>query len=328
MQYLWDFDDGTFSNHKDTAHVFENAGTYHVCLRVDSVGIKELWNDFMYDIACIDVEVIEPETPLTANADGENLGGYETIINEPVQLFGDAFGGIPPYTWHWDFGDGSSISEQNPTHTYREVGTYTVTLMVFDSEYTTAFDTAEVTVYDREALLASIKASSYGFAGVDMFFESSVLGGKPPYKYSWDFGDGTISNEEDLFHVFENPGTYTVTLTVTDTEEATATDTHTVNIEEQTEPEYVEILDVKGGFGVQATIKSGDQSVDWTIQVDGFVLIGGQAEGTFDAHMENTVKLPLTLAFGRTDITVTANHLQETYTSFALGPIFMSLQET
>jgi PKD repeat protein len=35
-----------------------------------------------------------------------------------------------PNTWNWDFGDGGSASEQNPTHTYTEVGIYPVTLTV------------------------------------------------------------------------------------------------------------------------------------------------------------------------------------------------------
>jgi PKD repeat protein len=37
-------------------------------------------------------------------------------------------------TWSWDFGDGNTSDEQNPTHTYREVGSYTVVLDVSGSE--------------------------------------------------------------------------------------------------------------------------------------------------------------------------------------------------
>src|SRR5690606_13223067 len=33
-----------------------------------------------------------------------------------------------PDTYLWDFGDGNLSTEENPTHTYRENGVYTVTL--------------------------------------------------------------------------------------------------------------------------------------------------------------------------------------------------------
>lgn len=35
-----------------------------------------------------------------------------------------------PTSWEWDFGDGNTSSDQNPTHTYTENGTYTVSLTV------------------------------------------------------------------------------------------------------------------------------------------------------------------------------------------------------
>jgi len=36
--------------------------------------------------------------------------------------------------WNWDFGDGSTSTIQNPSHNYKQVGTYTVRLMVMDSK--------------------------------------------------------------------------------------------------------------------------------------------------------------------------------------------------
>jgi PKD repeat protein len=36
--------------------------------------------------------------------------------------------------WEWDFGDGSTASEQDPSHTYSVAGTYTVTLRVTDDD--------------------------------------------------------------------------------------------------------------------------------------------------------------------------------------------------
>jgi len=48
-----------------------------------------------------------------------------------VQFTDATSGGMPPYAYEWNFGDGSPTStDQNPTHTYATAGTYTVTLKV------------------------------------------------------------------------------------------------------------------------------------------------------------------------------------------------------
>lgn len=80
--------------------------------------------------------------PLKAEANGP----YKAMINQPIQLKGNMFGGIPPYTCHWVFGDGNVSEEQNPAHTYYHVGNYTATFTVTDSEGNHSSDTAQVTV--------------------------------------------------------------------------------------------------------------------------------------------------------------------------------------
>lgn len=39
-----------------------------------------------------------------------------------------------PVKWYWDFGDGTSSTEENPVHVYGKAGEYTVTLKVENSE--------------------------------------------------------------------------------------------------------------------------------------------------------------------------------------------------
>lgn len=80
--------------------------------------------------------------PLIVDANGPYTGYYHI----PVQFTGTIFGGIPPYSCHWDFGDGQTSNEQNPTHNYSVVGNSTATFTVTDSEGNSSNDTAKVTV--------------------------------------------------------------------------------------------------------------------------------------------------------------------------------------
>lgn len=57
-----------------------------------------------------------------------------------VNFTGSASGGTAPYTYAWDFGDGTSSTEQNPPHTYSASGSYPVTLTVTDATSATASD--------------------------------------------------------------------------------------------------------------------------------------------------------------------------------------------
>jgi hypothetical protein len=50
----------------------------------------------------------------------------------PVQFAGVVQDGAPDYSWSWDFGDGSTINVQNPTHIFTESKMYTVKLTVTD----------------------------------------------------------------------------------------------------------------------------------------------------------------------------------------------------
>ena len=53
---------------------------------------------------------------------------FSTSINQNTVTFTDQSQGAT--TWAWDFGDGGTSTQQNPTHTYAAAGVYTVTLTV------------------------------------------------------------------------------------------------------------------------------------------------------------------------------------------------------
>ncbi|UCH52150.1 MAG: PKD domain-containing protein, partial [Chloroflexota bacterium] len=60
---------------------------------------------------------------------------------EKVRFYADVAGGIAPYSFEWDFGDGETSTEDSPRHAYRSPGTYTVTLTVTDDRENTDTET-------------------------------------------------------------------------------------------------------------------------------------------------------------------------------------------
>jgi len=333
--YFWDKGDGYYSMEKAISHIYTAPGTYHGYIRVHMLGIPEFGIPPLYEWDYFTVIVSSPGAPLAANAGGGSLGYYEVSIGQYLTLSGSASGGTPPYTYQWDLGDGRTVDGQNPTVLYNaedkdnpQSATYTVTLTVIDGNYDTATDTVTINVLAPDQLNVIVNTPANAMTGMPAVFTSKVTGGASPYSYEWDFGDNTDHNiAPNPVHTFVYSGVYTVTVTVTDSEGETKTVTSTVTVGVG-EGSSSEIKEVKGGFRVTAKIASGDSECHWSINVNGnFVLSGGEGSGIIAANTEETVRLPLTFAFGKVDITVTANSIQKQYTAFALGPLFLNVQE-
>src|ERR671915_1060025 len=155
-------------------------------------------------------------------------------------------GGDEPYTYLWNFGDGSEESdEQTVEHTFEEAGIYNVTLAVTDTDNQDASDSILITVEPTptstttitEPLTAGIISNSTeGFAPATFEFEANITGGDEPYTYLWNFGDGSEeSDEQTVEHTFEEAGIYNVTLAVTDTDNQDASDSIEITVEEPAE---------------------------------------------------------------------------------------------
>ena len=71
---------------------------------------------------------------------------YTGFIGMPVSFSGSATGGIQPYNYVWDFGDGNNSPLQNPTYRYDRSGIYTVTFTVIDRVGNITNDTHCITI--------------------------------------------------------------------------------------------------------------------------------------------------------------------------------------
>jgi PKD repeat protein len=133
-------------------------------------------------------------------------------------------------SWHWDFGDGQSSNDQNPSHSYGAAGPYPVTLTVTDNEGATGSKThdANPTAPPNESPTAEF---TWGCTGLDCTFtdgssdsDGTIAG------WSWDFDDGTGSTSQSPSHSYAAGGTYQVKLTVIDNNGAGATVQHDVTV--------------------------------------------------------------------------------------------------
>ena len=135
VTWLWTFGDGTSSDDQNPVHTYAEPGVYLVCLIVT--------NEFgcVSDV-CHEVHVQGPE-------ECEALFNFEYSENGEIVFFNNnSTGGSPHTTWHWDFGDGHSSSEENPHHNYEEPGIYTVCLTMTDSVTECYDDTCIELVYE------------------------------------------------------------------------------------------------------------------------------------------------------------------------------------
>jgi PKD repeat protein len=130
-------------------------------------------------------------------------------------------------SWEWDYGDGETGVVQNPIHTYQNEGSYTVTLKSSGHFYAdTVVMNDLITVGPNPGIpVAAFQMSvNEGTAPLTVeFTDTSIIGANEPIiAWRWDFGDGSISTQQNPSHTYETIGVYTVTLTV---ESSIGTDT-------------------------------------------------------------------------------------------------------
>jgi len=115
-------------------------------------------------------------------------------------------------SWYWEFGDGETSTERNPTHIYTLPGSFTVSLTGTDpgGDYkTTKVDYITVSVQNPN--FVGVPRSGYSSMTVEFTDTSLALFDS----WYWDFGDGEISTERNPTHLYTHPGFFSVTMTGT-----------------------------------------------------------------------------------------------------------------
>lgn len=99
--------------------------------------------------------------------------------------------------YQWDFGDGNTSTEANPFHTYESPGTYTVTLIVNDTTFSSCIPSDTVT----KQITIVQNVGNPDLAQINLCKNTSVQIGVPPqpgYTYTWSpsigLSDSTVAN--------------------------------------------------------------------------------------------------------------------------------------
>ncbi len=197
VSWEWDFGDGGTSTDQNPTYTFQNPGEFDVQLTITLDNGCEgsgTWSNYIQAgyVPPVAFEADPTETCI------ENVIGFTDLSNDPNIDY-----------WYWDFGDGSFSPEQNPLHEYNDTGYFDVQLIV---GYNSCYDSLLIEDYTHLFPPKAIFYHSQDCSNPGMVtFTDSSLGADT---WSWDFGDGNTSTEQNPSHFYTENGIYTVTLEV------------------------------------------------------------------------------------------------------------------
>lgn len=206
ISWSWDFGDGSKSNIQNPSHTYSINGTFDV-----SVVVKDSYGATASDSRQIIVGDQVPYANFIASAttipEGNSVTftdtsiSYETIVN-----------------WLWNFGDGNTATNQNPTHFFADNGIFNVSLNVTDFDGSVSKKTKLITVTDLVPLFVDFNASTY-LALVNQVISFNDLSKSAPDSliyWNWTFGDSKSVLMQNTTHKYSVPGMFSVRLRVRD----------------------------------------------------------------------------------------------------------------
>jgi PKD repeat protein len=204
LTWYWDFGDGGSSTQQFAEHVFDAAGWYTVTLSISnqSTGCYDTYSSLV---------VVNDSIAGDCHA---AFTYYNDTINTPpynYHFIDESTGNIN--LWYWSFGDGVTSTEQSPYHTYQQPGTFEVCLHISGAD-SNCYDYTcyTIVIESNTGCQAYFGYYAYPQGSPDSFHFYDQSTGNI-YAWSWNFGDGTGSEEQNPFHTFPGPGTFHVCLT-------------------------------------------------------------------------------------------------------------------
>ena len=207
--WLWNFGDAASGENnvsamQNPAHTFNAAGTFQVTLIVTNTS------------GCLDTIVKPLQVHGLPFVDFTSAPG---CVNNTTQFVSSTFvnaGAV--ISRQWNFGDGFTSANIDPTHIYSSSGSFTVTLTVTDTSGCINTKTHTVNVLAPPVSLFQVSAQTCSMNAVLFTNLSSATAGTIT-SFHWEFGDGSdtliiVPANGIVSHIYSAAGNYTVALTV------------------------------------------------------------------------------------------------------------------
>lgn len=194
--YHWDFgDNSTSTSVQPGTHTYASWGAYTIALIVT--------NPYCSDTATTIINIVAPPPVSQFTLDAQSGCAPLTVQFTNSSLYAD--------TYTWDFGDGTSASAPNPTHTYYNAGDFIVKLWANGPGGQQIATGGPVHVFPQPTAYFSVSPTVVFIPDQPVLcFNMS----QEATTYQWSFGDGTGSNEQNPVHYYQQEGEYTISLFV------------------------------------------------------------------------------------------------------------------
>ncbi|HET7119275.1 MAG TPA: PKD domain-containing protein [Hanamia sp.] len=200
--FTWDFGDNsplvTQSQAPPVIHSYAAPGTYKVTLTINDTTYCNSPGDTVKTIR------LSPQLQASFSTPAAGCVPYNAVF------INNSLGGL---NFAWNFGDGTTSTDDNPTHLYTQTGTYKITLTAYDSTSCNQIDDTTFTITVSPNPTASFTYNPN--PPKENTFTNFVNQSVGATTYLWNFGDGDTSALTNPTHLFGSTGTFNVCLQVT-----------------------------------------------------------------------------------------------------------------
>jgi len=119
----------------------------------------------------------------------------------------------------WDFGDGNTSTDKNPTYVYADTGNYTVTLTITTNTGSSFSTTKDIRIYQNPIAGFITDSTTFFYSTYSRIFIDTSTYFNTPNRRIWDFGDltDTINTGFDsVLYKYKEKGSYNVWLKIID----------------------------------------------------------------------------------------------------------------